>query len=176
MNRSVSFYVAGLLSGILIATLGFALLMGDSENENHATVLKLGHSLDTAHPVHAGMMHMAERLEVHSGGRLVLEIYPNGQLGSETECIEQLQQGALAMTKTSAAPLEGFVPEMGVFGIPYIFRDAEHYWRVLEGPIGNSWRCPVSESGCEGSATTTLVAEASTRSIVRSSRPRISWV
>lgn len=136
MNRSVSFYIAGLLSGALLATLIFALFTGGTLRDNRTVVLKLGHSLDTAHPVHAGMVHMAERLEEKSGGRVRLEIYPNGQLGSETECIEQLQQGALAMTKTSAAPLEGFVAEMGVFGIPYIFRDADHFWRVLDGPIG----------------------------------------
>jgi len=57
-------------------------------------------------------------------------------LGSETECIEQLQRGALAMTKTSAAPMESFVPEMAVFGIPYVFRDGDHCWRVLESDVG----------------------------------------
>ncbi|MGA1196453.1 MAG: TRAP transporter substrate-binding protein, partial [Candidatus Latescibacterota bacterium] len=140
MSKSVSMFVVGLLTGVLLATGVFALFvrgqnLAGQESGQHI-VLKLGHSLDTSHPVHAGMVYMAQELAKKSGVSVVLEIYPNGQLGSETECIEQLQRGALAMTKTSAAPMEGFIPEMGVFGIPYIFRDADHYWRVLEGPIG----------------------------------------
>jgi tripartite ATP-independent transporter DctP family solute receptor len=42
----------------------------------------------------------------------------------------------MAMTKTSSAPMEGFVPQMRVFGVPYLFRDAEHFWNVMNGPIG----------------------------------------
>jgi tripartite ATP-independent transporter DctP family solute receptor len=38
--------------------------------------------------------------------------------------------------KTSTASLEGFAPEMAIFSLPYLFRDADHYWRVLEGPVG----------------------------------------
>lgn len=65
-----------------------------------------------------------------------LDIYPGGQLGGETECLEQVQGGVLAMTKSSTAPLEGFVNRMQVFGLPYLFADEEHYWTVLEGEIG----------------------------------------
>lgn len=101
-----------------------------------ARVLKLGHSLDQSHPVHAGMAFMAQRAAELSNGALEIQIFPNAQLGSETECVEQLQRGALAMTKTSAAAMEGFVPEMAVFGLPYLFRDEEHYWSVLNGDIG----------------------------------------
>jgi tripartite ATP-independent transporter DctP family solute receptor len=67
---------------------------------------------------------------------MVLDIYPNGQLGSERELIELLQIGSLAMTKVSASPLEGFVPEMKIFNIPYLFRDAGHYQAVLDSAIG----------------------------------------
>ncbi len=101
------------------------------------TVLRLAHGLDATHPVHKGMEFMAQRVREKSGGRLRIDIYPSEQLGSERECVEQLQIGALAMTKVSSAALEGFVDKMRVLGLPYIFRDSEHYWKVLQGPIGN---------------------------------------
>jgi tripartite ATP-independent transporter DctP family solute receptor len=47
-----------------------------------------------------------------------------------------LQVGALAMAKASSSAIEGFVPKMRVFGLPYLFRDSEHCWKVLTGPIG----------------------------------------
>jgi tripartite ATP-independent transporter DctP family solute receptor len=40
------------------------------------------------------------------------------------------------MTKTSAASIENFVPPMAVFGLPYLFRDADHYWAVLKSDVG----------------------------------------
>jgi len=99
-------------------------------------ILKLGHGLDTTHPVHKAMVFMADKVREKSDGRMRVEIFPSEQLGNEKECIEALQLGYLAMTKTSSAPMEGFVPQMQVFGIPYLFRDGEHFWKVCNGPIG----------------------------------------
>jgi len=99
-------------------------------------ILKLGHSLPTTHPVHKAMEFMAERVSELSGGTMEIQIYPSEQLGNEKECIEALQLGYLAMTKVSSAPMESFVNKMKIFGIPYLFRDADHFWKVLNGPIG----------------------------------------
>jgi len=82
------------------------------------------------------MERMKERLEELSGGRLAIDIYPSGVLGSEVQCIEQLQSGELAMTKTSTAAMESFIPELGIFGVPYLFDDEPHFWEVLEGEAG----------------------------------------
>ncbi|MHC5144468.1 MAG: TRAP transporter substrate-binding protein, partial [Planctomycetota bacterium] len=87
-------------------------------------------------PVHQGMEFMKQRLEELSGGKVTIDIYPSSVLGSEVQCIEQLQNGSLAMTKTSAASIENFVPPMAVFGLPYLFRDADHYWAVLKSDVG----------------------------------------
>ena len=99
-------------------------------------VLKLGHGLDVTHPVHQAMVHMADLVAKNSKGRARIDIYPSEQLGSEREMIEQLQLGSVAMTKTSSAPLESFIPAMSVFAIPYLFRDEEHAWKVFLGDIG----------------------------------------
>ena len=140
MKERTSFFIAGLLVGALVATSGFALFLRGRQSrvgsDRNRVTLKLAHSLDPSHPVHAGLEFMKRRLEELSGGRATIDIYPSSVLGSEVECIEQLQNGALAMTKTSTAALEAFVPEFGVFTLPYIFRDEGHYWRVLEGPLG----------------------------------------
>ena len=107
-------------------------------SRDDVTVLKLAHALDTNHSVHKGMVHMAERLAEYSGGKMRIDIYPSGQLGAERETVELLQIGSLAMTKVSTAPLEAFVPSMKVFGIPYLFNDRDHYFRVLDSEIGKA--------------------------------------
>jgi tripartite ATP-independent transporter DctP family solute receptor len=100
------------------------------------TVIKLGHGLDTSHPVHKAMQFMAERANEKSDGSIEIEIYPNQQLGTERESLELLQIGSLGMTKVSTGVLENFVPSLKVFGLPFLFRDREHRFEVLESEIG----------------------------------------
>ncbi|AKP53158.1 TRAP transporter substrate-binding protein [Cyclobacterium amurskyense] len=99
-------------------------------------ILKLGHGLDTSHPVHAAMLYLAEKAEEKSNGKMIVQVYPNQQLGTERELVELLQIGSLAMTKVSTAAMEGFAPEIKILGQPYLFRDDEQQAKVLEGPIG----------------------------------------
>ena len=138
MNKSVSYFSLGLFVGILAAAVFYSFISGGRDSPGQdARILKLAHGLDTTHPVHMGMKRIKERLEELSGGRLAIDIYPSGVLGSEVQCIEQLQSGELAMTKTSTAAMESFIPELGIFGVPYLFDDEAHFWEVLEGEVGN---------------------------------------
>ena len=99
-------------------------------NQSQSTrVLRLGHGLSTGHSVHQGMVFFGKKLEEISGGKFKVQIYPS-------QLIELLQIGSLDMTKISAAVLENFSPSIKVFGIPYLFKDKEHVFRVLDGPIG----------------------------------------
>jgi tripartite ATP-independent transporter DctP family solute receptor len=139
-SKTTSYLIVGFLLGVLSATAGFAWFVrsgnATAASGEMATVLKLAHGLDQSHPVHKAMLFMADRVREHSAGTVELQVFANGQLGSETECLEQLQRGALAMTKTSTAPIEGFVPELAIFGVPYVFRDDDHFWKFIESPAG----------------------------------------
>lgn len=170
-RRAASFLFLGVVVGALLASVVFIqvsrrnqLATGDGERQ---VVLKLGHVLDQAHPVHISMEYMAKRTAELSNGRVRIEIFPNGQLGSEPECIEQLQRGALALVKTSVAAMEGFVPDMAVFGLPYLFRDDDHYWKVLDGPIGRELLKAGEPVGVYG----LCYYESGTRSFYTVSRP-----
>ena len=147
MNKTKSFFIAGLFIGALISAGAFSMfirmekqsaldnaLAGGSSGSK--IVLKLGHGLDSKHPVHLALEFMKSRLAELSGGLVDVDIYPGSVLGSETQCLEQLQNGSLAMTKTSSAAIENFIPEMAVFSLPYVFRSGEHYWNVLNGKVG----------------------------------------
>ncbi len=120
----------------IAAVAALALLLTGCERRDDAEILTLAHSLDPAHTVHKAMVLMGERLEEYSGSRMQIRIYAGGQLGSERETLELLQIGSLAITKVSASPLEGFVPAMKLFSLPYIFENREHHLRVLDSEIG----------------------------------------
>jgi tripartite ATP-independent transporter DctP family solute receptor len=116
----------------LLATVLFQ-ACGSASDTLHLT---LAHALEPTHPVHQAMVYMNERLIALSGGSMQLDIYPSAQLGSERETIELMQIGSIAMAKVSTAPLEGFVPTMRLFNLPYLFRDRAHYFAVLDSDIG----------------------------------------
>ena len=120
------------LIGILLFSAFFAGCCRDS----NVRTLKLSHALATNHPVHKALVLMAEKTLENSDSTLIIEIYPNEQLGNEKESIEKLQFGAIAMTKVSSSVLESFADDYKVYALPYLFRDYGHRWRVLNGEIG----------------------------------------
>ena len=103
---------------------------------NKTRTIKIAHGLDVNHSVHKAMIELGKDLEKRSGGKMKLEIYPNQQLGTERECLELLQIGSLDMTKVSVGVMENFAPKMKIFGVPFLFRDREHSFHVLDSKIG----------------------------------------
>jgi tripartite ATP-independent transporter DctP family solute receptor len=119
-----------------VALVASSWLLAGCGAQRDVKIIKLAHGLDQQHSVHKGMVYLGQKLAEKSGGKLRVDVYPSGQLGSERECLELVQIGGLAMTKVSASVLEGFAPEFKVFGLPYLFRDDAHKTAVLDGPIG----------------------------------------
>jgi len=104
--------------------------------KSEVTKIKLGHGLDPTHPVHKAMEFMAEKVKEKSNGKLQVDIYPSQQLGTERQCLELLQIGSLGMTKISASVMENFSPLYTVFNLPYVFRDEQHGFDILDSEIG----------------------------------------
>lgn len=144
---SGSSLIVGFLAGIIAAGILFAVLPSGDSSAATGRVLKVAHTLPKQHPVHEGIEEMGRRLAALSDGRIRLEIFPNAQLGSETQALEKVQNGTLEIAKVSAAPLGNFVPAFQVFSLPYIFRNREHYWEVLDGAIGQDMLARLAEGG-----------------------------
>lgn len=121
---------------MIISSFIFLSFLISCDQVDKKKTLKLAHGLDVNHSVHKAMVKMGEDLEEISGGKMTLKIYPSQQLGTERECLELLQIGSLDMTKVSAGVMENFAPKMKIFGLPFLFRDREHSFKVLDGPIG----------------------------------------
>jgi tripartite ATP-independent transporter DctP family solute receptor len=136
--------------GMLLIVLVIGYISFQRSDTLDVRVLKLAHGLNTQHPVHKTMEYLAQRAWELSEGKLKIEIFPSEQLGNEKECIEALQLGYLAMTKTSTGPMEAFVPRIRIFGIPYLFRDDAHFWQVAKSPIGKELLVAGQDMGLRG--------------------------
>jgi tripartite ATP-independent transporter DctP family solute receptor len=152
-RRAISIGILGLF---VAAPLTVAALVPGSPTapaaEGSKVVLKLGHVLPASHTVHASLQFMAARLADLSGGAVELQVLGGAQLGTEPELIEQTKRGTLVATKVSAAALEPVVPDMAVFGMPYLFRDEQHAWNVLLGDIGKEILHATEAHGLKGLA------------------------
>lgn len=138
MNRTLTRLVALLAA---LATLGACAAGGGSGPATSAAatteqplVLRFAHNLNDRHVTSQALTAFAEDVEERSDGRIIVRIYPNGQLGSETTVLGQLNQGIVDMTRVSAPGLANYDPGYHTFGLPYVFESEEEYYRVMDSP------------------------------------------
>ncbi len=101
------------------------------------TVYKLAENQPSDYPTTIGDLEFARLVKEATDGRIIIDVQPGGVLGDEKSVIEGVQMGALAFARVNAQPLSDFYKPLMVFSLPYIFRNAEHKWAVLDGPIGD---------------------------------------
>jgi tripartite ATP-independent transporter DctP family solute receptor len=98
--------------------------------------LRLAETQPQDYPTTRGDYEFARLVKERSNGRIVIEVYPGSQLGQEKAVIEQVQFGAIDLTRVSISPLAAFVPKLNAFQMPYLYRNEAHMWKVLKGDIG----------------------------------------
>lgn len=131
MSRRGAFAVA---AGIAAAS-----LLGSPLSQAQARTLKIGYILAQDSQLGAGAVAFAKQLAEATQGRLVVEQFPNAALGGEVEMLKGVQLGTIDLAFITGAPLPNIIPEVGVFNIPFLFRDAAHAQAVLDSPIGQSY-------------------------------------
>ena len=142
---------------LLIATLlaFFTLMMicvDSGMTQEKPISLKLGHAVPVEHPYHLGAVKFAELVAQRTKNKIKIDVYPSTQLGNERDMVEGLQLGTIDLVVTSTGPLGGFVPKMFIVDLPFLFRDREHAYKVLDGPIGRDLLEAFSAKGIKGLA------------------------
>ncbi len=99
-------------------------------------VMRLAETHPQDYPTTKGDYEFARLVKERSNGRIVVEVFHSKQLGEERAVIEQVQLGAIDMTRVSISAVSSFVRDLDAFQLPYLYRDAAHMWKVLDGPIG----------------------------------------
>jgi tripartite ATP-independent transporter DctP family solute receptor len=111
-------------------------------------VLKLGHvsASDPKDNWQAGALEFARIVEEKSKGDIKVQVFPSSQLGNDRDMAEGMRLGSVDLS-LNAGVLSNFEPRLGLLEIPYIFRDAEHMRKVLNGPIGEELATALQKSG-----------------------------
>ncbi len=88
------------------------------------------------YPTTDAIQYMSELLNTWTSGRINIQIFHSMQLGGEKEALEQVQLGALEMTRVSVGVVGPIVEEFNAFNLPYFFRSTDHMHKVVDGEIG----------------------------------------
>ncbi len=132
-SRSRQLFGAALVSAI---ALGFAAIPGGETVAQEKIQLNIAHvGTRDDHHFHHGFVEFARILNEKSGDMFDVRIF-QGTMGGQRENIEAVQEGILDLTSTSLSLLGNFGGEVGVFDLPYLFRDREQVYRVLDSEIG----------------------------------------
>lgn len=99
-------------------------------------VMKWGIVLQPEHPFVLGMKKTAEIVGQKTNNGIQIQVFPSAQLGTGKDMIEAVVFGSQAMATEGAAMFSQWSPRLSIMEAPYIFRDVDHMYKVMKGPIG----------------------------------------
>ena len=105
----------------------------DTQGKSNEIVIMVSNgAAETAPCVQAQLTTFAPELEVATDGKVGVEVYSNGQIGDDVTSTEMIVAGQLDANNTSTAPLVNYVPELGIFDIPFLFEDEAEADYILD--------------------------------------------
>jgi tripartite ATP-independent transporter DctP family solute receptor len=110
----------------------------ETQGKSNPIVIKMSNgAAETAPPVVAGLSTFAPEVEYNSNGNIGVEVYSGAQIGDDTTATEMVVAGQCEIVNTSTAPLVGYVPELGIFDIPFLFNDEAEADKIIGGELGD---------------------------------------
>ncbi len=112
--------------------------------------MKMGNDNPMSHPNSIRQQEAADRILKESNGRVKISVFPNNQLGGDTDMLSQLRSGALEFMTLSGLILSTFTPLSSIYGIGYAFKDYKSVWAAVDGDLGNMIRDSIGKAGLYG--------------------------
>ena len=109
--------------------------------------LTLGHGAAPDNPRHLASLKFAEVAKAKSNGRIDVQVSPSAQLGDDAAMVTALRTGALDLSANSQGAVASAVPEFAAFGMPFLFADLQHAWKVMDGPLGKELAAKSADKG-----------------------------
>lgn len=118
-----------------------------NDNDEKSVNLQLGHALSEGTPAAELIDEMAENVKEKTEGRVSFDIFPNSQLGSETEMLEQVKLGTMGSAGIMIGSMQALDPKLAIEDLPYMWKDIDHARAAYEGKFGDSLAEIISEQG-----------------------------
>src|SRR4029434_4338148 len=99
------------------------------------------------HPMNVHLQRAAEGIRRESGGRMEIQIFPNNQLGGDTDMLSQLRTGVIQLFNLSGLILATIVPVASINGIGFGFKEYDNVWAAMDGALGAHVRGAIEKAG-----------------------------
>src|SRR3954454_3765101 len=109
--------------------------------------LKYANNSPVTHPLTVRTIEAAERIKQQTNGRVEIQVFPNNQLGSDTDMLSQLRSGALEFFTLSGLILSTLVPVASINGVGFAFKDHGQVWPTMDGALGTLVRGEIAKRG-----------------------------
>lgn len=113
-------------------------------------VLTYAENQPAGYPTVLGAQRFADLVRERTGGKVVIQVKCGGEFGSEAEVLEQMAFGGVDFARVSLAELSDEIPKLNVLQLPFLYEDADHMWRILDGQIGQDFLGIFGECGLVG--------------------------
>ena len=140
MNITRRTLIVGAGAGAIAAP--FTSVFGQKAEFNY----KYANNLPVTHPMNTRAKEMVEAILNQTNGRVKIEIFPNSQLGNDTDMLSQVRSGGVEFFTLSGLILQTLVPASGITGIGFAFPDYEKVWSALDGDLGTYVRSQIAKA------------------------------
>ena len=135
---------------LLTALLLLAGCASEPETPEPEFVLTYAENQPEGYPTVLGAQRFAELVKERTEGRVIIQVKHSGEFGSESEVLDQMVFGGIDFARVSLAELSDEIPKLNVLQLPFLYEDADHMWRILDGEIGEEFLTVFSEAGLVG--------------------------
>ncbi len=108
-------------------------------------IMRASHNFNEEHPWNKGLVQFQQLLEEKSQGKIKLQIFNNGVLGSETDTLQAAKEGALEFVVADPSSGSSFAKELDFFQLPFLFSSYEHWQNSLDGHAGSAYADLIEE-------------------------------
>ncbi len=108
---------------------------------------KLATGQSPTNPINTRMAEAIDRIDKASGGRLAIRLFPNNQLGSDTDQISQLRSGGIDILNVSGSVLSTLVPACALVNVGFAFTSYDQVWRGVDGELGQYISQQIEKAG-----------------------------
>ena len=133
---------------ILIIAMNVCFALGNTDKASKTLKLATDAALD--YPTTKALSKFADLVKEKTDGRITIEIYPSSLLGDEVSYMEQLQAGTVDIAKLSIGTISGLYKDMQVFSLPFMFKNGDEMWKVLESKVGDRVLNGLNDYGIQG--------------------------
>src|SRR6478609_3928696 len=130
--------------------------------------LKFGNDLPATHSVNVRLTEAIEAISAETSGKVTINLFPNNQLGSDTDMMTQLRSGALELATMPGTVMSTLIPTASLTGVGFAFTDYDKVWAAMDGEVGKYIRGNIEKVGL---APFEAVWDNGFRQITSSTRP-----